>query len=213
MDIRELDAQLLQAQNYYRANMRHDKGGDAHRQLLEAERALALARGEETALACDWPVKWEIGAPLPHIICSEHRVFLTYLLSEPTPLGDGSYTTIVAATVSGSILIALVEFVGCDAVRFGAPNDEVIQGHRLYGNGLAPYRAHVIANSKWIAELKQINSVHSLYNPANWDDAKNYVLLFHDTTFECIATDHRIEVFNGTFGQVLDIAKARLLER
>lgn len=36
------------------------------------------------------------------------------------------------------------------AHRFGGPNDEVIMGHPLHGNGLQAYRAHEVANSQWL---------------------------------------------------------------
>jgi hypothetical protein len=185
----------------------------AYEELLRAESELALAKGEETALKCNWPVRWDIGAPLPHVVSSGYRTFLIYLANEPDPNWDGSYITIVDPSSSGDLPIALVEFVDCYAYKFGGPSDEVFHGHPLYGKGLAPYYAHTVVNSRWLEELKQINSIHEYYNPANWQNVKHYLLLFHDEMFECIATDYKIELIHGTFRQAMEIATARLFER
>jgi hypothetical protein len=109
--------------------------------------------------------------------------------------------------------IALVEFARCRVTKFGSPNDEVIRGHPLFGKGLEPYGAHLIANSRWLAELQRIHSVHPRYNPSRWQNVKHYLLLFHDETFECLAEGHTIELFRESFVQVLEIAKVRLFTR
>src|SRR5262245_34088500 len=101
----KLEAQLAQAQARLRSAVealasRHI-GGEmeewvaAEEECLAAERALALARGEETALHCPWEVKWDAGAPLPHIIASGRKAYLLYLISKPDPNWDGSYVTMV----------------------------------------------------------------------------------------------------------------------
>jgi hypothetical protein len=179
--------------------------------LWEAERALALAKGEETALACDWPAPWDVGAPMPYVVAGEGKTYLIYLIREAEPLLDGSSVTIVDPASYSKFPVALVEFLRCTAFRFGGPNDEVIHGHPLYGKGLNPYGAHIIANSRWLAELMEINSVHLLHNPSNWTDVKHYMLLFHDDMFECLARGFKVEVFRARFTQVLQIATERLV--
>jgi hypothetical protein len=37
----------------------------------------------------DFGLVWDIGAPTPHLIQSEHRTFLAFYLSEPDPAWDG----------------------------------------------------------------------------------------------------------------------------
>ncbi|MGL4460536.1 MAG: hypothetical protein ACRC1K_00115 [Planctomycetia bacterium] len=49
-----------------------------------------------------------VGAPLPHLICDEHRLLLAYLVSEPDPTWDGSYAKLVGPTSDG--LVAVVRF-------------------------------------------------------------------------------------------------------
>ena len=76
------------------------KGGEweeyhaANREVLRLERLLAAARGEEYAEPCGFPLKWDAGAPMPHLMVNDHRALLAFLLSEPDPAWDGSYTTI-----------------------------------------------------------------------------------------------------------------------
>ncbi|MGZ3438096.1 MAG: hypothetical protein ACXVDD_01185 [Polyangia bacterium] len=160
--------------------------------VLAAERALSLALEEETAVACDWPEPWDIGAPNVHVLASSWKVFLLY-----EPSGD------VGATV-------VVELVRCSAHRLGAPNDEVLHGHPLHGRGLEPYRAHLIANSRWIADLMRINSVHDLYKPDAWSRARHYLLVFKEAIFECIAHDHRIERVDVTMHDAVAMIASRL---
>ncbi len=57
MSFEELEAQERRASR--------DDRVAAWQAALYAERALSLAKGEETALACEWPVRWNTGAPLP----------------------------------------------------------------------------------------------------------------------------------------------------
>jgi len=225
VDISDLEARLAQAQARYekatKALAPKHKGGEweewraAYHELLEDERALALAKGEETALPCPWEVPWDMGAPLPHVLSSGYKTYLMYLVREPDPNWDGTYVTVVDPTSPEVLPIALVEFIRCYDFKFGGPNDEVMEGHPLHGKGLGSYDAHLIANSHWLAELEQINSVHIFYNPSAWKGPKlkHYMLLFHDEMFECIAEDHKIEVFQGTFELVFEVATRRLFER
>jgi hypothetical protein len=180
----------------------------AREALLHAERALSLAQGQETALPCEWEAPWETGAPLPHVLSSGWRTFLLYVAHEPDPDWDGSYVR--EMRTMDIHRIALVEFRQCSVYQFGVPNDEVIGGHRLWGKGLAPYAAHVIANSRWLAEMEQINKVHPSYQPDKWRALKHYLLIFHDESFECLASSYTIEVMQDTLEHGAEIARTRL---
>ena len=105
--------------------------------------------------------------------------------------------------------LALVEFSG-QTFRFGIANDEVFSGLPLWDKGLEGYAAHIIENSTWITELKNINKVHPYYNEDRWKDTKHFVLLFHDQIFEVIATDYKIETFKTTFGQLATEVASRM---
>src|SRR5262249_48677743 len=76
------------------------KGGEweeywsAHNAVLRLERELAAAKGEEYAIPMDFPVKWDIGAPLPHVLQNDWKAFLTFYVRVPDPGWDGIYVTI-----------------------------------------------------------------------------------------------------------------------
>jgi hypothetical protein len=212
MRLSKLEADLHEARKRWKETITRNAPLEerlaAGQAVLQAERALSLAQGEETALACEWEAPWETGAPLPHVVSSGMRTFLLYLANEPDPDWDGSYVTEMRTMDIHRIV--LVEFVGSYTFQFGGPNDEVIGGHRLWGRGLAPYSAHVIANSRWLAEMEQINKVHPRYHPDKWKTLKHYLLLFHDESFECLARGYTIEVFQDSLEHVAEIARTRL---
>jgi len=105
----------------------------------------------------------------------------------------------------------LVEFKRCIATKFGSPNDEVFEGHPLAGRGADAYTAQLVRNSRWIAELQRINSVHRQYRAESWQTFDHYVLWFHDDTFECIAEGFVVEVFECSFSELLAKACERLV--
>jgi hypothetical protein len=194
------------------------KGGEweeyhaVHAELLSAERELAAAKGEEYAVPLDFPVQWDIGAPLPHLITTDYRTFLTFYVNIVDPNWDGTYVTIRDPKASVAEPIALVEFFHCVSAKLGAPNDEVFHGHPLYGRGLEAYGAQIVRNSKWIAELENINKVHHLYNADRWRTLNHYVFGFHDDTFECVAESYKVEVYQETMAAILNRICERLLE-
>ena len=85
--------------------------------------------------------------------------------------------------------LALAELEGAVAVKMGPPNDEVLHGHPLYGRGLGGYGTYVVENSRWLAELIEINRVHERFDPQAWEDKRHFLLVFHDETVEAIARD------------------------
>ena len=153
---------------------------------------------DERAKVIEWSPAWSGGAPMPQVFSNGHKTFLIYLIDEPDPNWDGTYVTSIDNTSDTVYPLALVEFDGGD-FKFGIANDEVFSGLPLWDKGLKYYRAHIIDNSKWIEELKNINKVHPYYKEENWTNQKHYVLLFHDELLEVVAEDYKIEVFKTTF--------------
>ncbi len=131
----------------------------------------------------EWPIPWDTGAPMPHVLSSGHVMRLVYLVNEPDPEWDGSYVNLIDPADPHEL--AVVSFEECIIHKFGGPNDEVVSGHPLYGKGLEPYAAHEVVNSSWIVEQQQINSVHSQYSVERWKTCRHFLLLFHDDMFEC----------------------------
>jgi len=82
-------------------------------------------------------------------------------------------------------------------------NREVIASPFLSGKGLDGYRAQRVVNSRWLAELEAINSVHHCHKPEVWRKRSHYVLWFHDSTFECVAESFRVELFRESMADLL----------
>ena len=192
------------------------KGGEweeyrlAREALLSAERELAEATSEEHALPLDFPVEWDTGAPLPHLLVNDHRALLIFLVKTIDPNWDGTYVTVKDPGSDQLESLALVEFRHCLSARLGGPNDEVLHGHPL--KGLEPYTAQLVRNSRWLAELERINSVHEQYRPADWQKYNHYVFWFHDSTFECIAESFALGLHRCSIPDLLTIACRRLVE-
>lgn len=221
MEIRELREKLAGANARLEAilqRMAHSRVEPAEydraaREVHELERSLARVLGEEFATTIDFPVEWDRGAPLPHVIAAEGRTFLIFLVSEPDPNWDGTYVNVKDPADHQIEPYALVEFLQCTSMKLGSPNDEVFAGHPLRDRGMEPYCAQEVLNSRWIAEIEAINRVHAGYNPARWKDLKHYIFWFHDSTFECIAEGFRVETFRESMAEVVARACDRLIDR
>jgi len=148
---------------------------------------------------------------MPQVFTNGHKTYLVYLINTPDPSWDGTYVTMIDNTSDTTYPLALVEFSG-STFRFGIANDEVFSGLPLWEKGLEGYRAHIIENSSWIEELKNINKVHPRYNEDHWKDEKHYALLFHDEIFEIIAKDYKLETFNTTFRELATLVAKRMNE-
>lgn len=139
------------------------------------------------------------GAPLPLVMASEDVVALIFYLQRKPAEWDGQPRSVNSASTSD---VAIVTFGFCYVHSFGPPNDEAIAGHPLYHQGLKSYSAFQVLNSHWIAELEQRNAVHRNHSKSRFLANKNhYIITFHDSTFECIAKDYRIEIVSGSIDE------------
>lgn len=118
------------------------------------------------------------GAPSPHVLCNESKLFLVYLMP---------------ASSLGQEHVAVISF-DYRAHRFGGPNDEALSGHPLYARGLRHYSTYEVVQSSWIKELEIMNSVHPYHRSERFRECHHYVFTFHDSMFECIATNYDYEV-------------------
>ncbi len=175
------------------------------------QRELALAKGQEAAMPYEWEPAWDSGAPMPHIMATDQRTLFMYYASTPDPNWDGSYVNVVEPSAPTAMPLAIVEIEGCYAHKFGGPNDEVFDGHSLSERGLDGYGAYTVENSKWLAELQSINSVHSMYRVESWKAYKHFFLAFHDSVMECIATGFAIECIDVSFSEAAALMMKKLL--
>lgn len=215
------EQQLADAQNRLKkasaALVPKHKGGEwaefnaSRAEVLRLERELGKERNEPYAVPCDFPVKWDVGAPLPFLLQNDYRTLLTFYVREPNPNRDGTEVTVVDPSSQSVASLCLVEF-RATAAKFGHPNDEVHSGHPLNGRGLESYTAQIVKNSPWIKEVAKTNSVHHCDRPERWEKLNHYVFWFHDSTFECLAESYAFELCNESMADLLTRVQAKLLE-
>ena len=174
----------------------NDTWGRAFDDLHEAERALAAARGEQYAEVIDVGARWDVGAPLPHLLTAGGSAYVVCHASDP-----GSWDEPPPEADPAPVLV--IEIVGCHDVRFGGPNDEAIGGHPLDGKGLEPYQAHEVRNSEWIAHAIRVNSVHPRHSDEAFRTLRHFVLAFHDDMVEALGDDITVTRVPGTITSVL----------
>jgi hypothetical protein len=217
----KIEKDLSEARNRLRAATaalapKH-KGGEfeafaaADAEVLRLERALAVSRNEPHAVPCGFPIKWDIGAPLPFLLCNDNQTFLTFYVNEPDPNWDGTYVKVVNPASPQPAKLCLVTFKRCASAKLGHPNDEVQRGHPLAGRGLEGYTAQIVKNSPWLKEVAQTNSVHPYDKPENWKSLNHYVFWFHDSTFECLAESYETEVTSEPMSKLLSRVQRMLL--
>jgi hypothetical protein len=138
-----------------------------------------------------------LGAPLPLVLADDSRLVLAYIVHEPDPAWDGTWTEIVSPE-SPDALIALVAFPVYYASSFGPPNDDALSGHPLYPRGLRPYGAYEVLRSTWIRRLERMNAVHPQHRPERYASRRHFVFTFHDSTFECVADRFDVSTRRGS---------------
>ncbi len=149
------------------------------RVTLEAEAQAAWQQvrhvfNGETVIALDDVPSCDAGAPMPVVLSDAHHTWVSHY---------------VAADDERAVL----RFDGVDSSLFGGPNDEALNGHRLSGKGLAPYRFHEVIGSAWISARERENSVHPAHRGGWHALLRHFVFTFHDETFECIARSYAIQ--------------------
>lgn len=149
-----------------------------------------------------------VGAPMPIIMCDDHKLFLAYLLQNAPENWD--FKSIRVVTADTEDYIALVEFEKYKSLMFGSPNDEAFHGHPLASRGLKPYTVFEIENSSWLRALERMNSAHPYHKPKEYEQLKHFVFAFHDSTFECVAENFNISISRGSIRNVLEEMKRKL---
>ncbi len=137
------------------------------------------------------------------LLQSDERAFLTFNAMRDTtrPSPHGGFYTEDAGT-------AVIELVGCTITKFGYPNDEAWSGIPLT-KGHA-YGVFEVQNSTWKQELVRLNQF-SFPNTKDWG-GRHFMFLFHDSSFECIASELRLELSNEPYEQLFSKVAARALK-
>ena len=158
---------------------------------------------EQYAEVIDLGFRWDIGAPLPHVVSDGFRALVVCRLGEPDPNWDGTYINVISPRDEREDTWAVIEFRGCASLRIGAPNDEAIDGHPLAGSGLRGYHAHEVHNSAWLDEHIRMNSVHPNHSDDQWRLQRHYLLAFHDEMVEVLAHSIEAHVVRGSLRSLL----------
>jgi hypothetical protein len=112
----------------------------------------------------------------------------------PRPIVVAADAVLSLAFVTAQGKLALVRFQPLEAMRFGAPSDQGLDGHPLFSRGLEPNACFFVENSSWLLELAGINSVHPSHEPAYYADLRHFIVTFQGSTFECIARTADVEI-------------------
>ena len=125
-------------------------------------------------------------------------------IRHPDPYGDPRLETDSLVTVLRyDVAIAegggraTLSFDLAYATHFGWPNDESLNGHRLYGNGLKPYAVQEVIPSDWVAEMESRNRSHPGHAASIFEGLRHIIIPFKDNTFECVFQDLSITYDNG----------------
>lgn len=206
---RDLERAVKQA----RKHLAQDYGSrEAWATLREAERRLAEARDQAWAEPLDLGVRWDSGAPLPHLLSNGSRAVLVCRAATVDSDWDGTHVSVVSPSDQTPTDMLAFTFLGCHAVRIGGPNDEALAGHPLYDRGLDGYGPHVVHKSDWIAEQEAINSAHE-HHRSGWHERLNhYFFVFHDEVFEALARSVDVRRARATMGDCLSSAVQFMVE-
>lgn len=138
-----------------------------------------------------------IGAPIPIVVASEHKVAVAYYLNDVPDDWDGSTVRMIGTDSKEPVAIVVFEI--CYAHYFGPPNDEAFSSHPLENRGLEPYANFEVVNSSWIRKMELRNSVHPYHNKKRFmEGKKHFILAFHDSIFECVAQNFTIHIDKGS---------------
>jgi len=130
------------------------------------------------------------------VLAGEQTLTVAYFVQNVDPAWDGTWARMVWPDTRGEPA-AVVMFSMAKASMFGPPNDEAFGGHPLASRGLRPYGAFEVLDSSWIRVLERMNSVHPSHLPEHYSAFRHFVLSFHDTTFECVATGYSTSLVEG----------------
>jgi hypothetical protein len=164
--------------------------------------------GREHAQRLDLGLIWDVGAPCPHLLHSEGRTFLAFLLPVRLAGVPSGTVTVVDAATDRARGVGVVEWLRCRAAAVGWPNDEVLHGHRLWSKGLSkvgPYLAAEIVGSGWIEDMEIRNRAHPSHQAQMFSGLRHFLLSFKDSTFECVAEDYECYEVRDSFPAVLAV--------
>jgi hypothetical protein len=95
--------------------------------------------------------------------------------------------------------LAVCEFPGCIITKFGYPNDEAWSAIPRT-RGIA-YEVCEVFDSEWNQEITRLNRYAFPNTPES--TKRHFLLLFHDSSFECLADDIKAQLTREPFSVVM----------
>jgi hypothetical protein len=118
-------------------------------------------------------IRWEPNSPAAVLIATDTGLTALALSPHPDDIDENC--------------VVLV-WSGTQETVMGAPNDEALQGHRLYERGLAGLTwAGVVEHSERIARLEQDNRVHPQHDAERFSRLHHYILPLKEGIVEVVA--------------------------
>lgn len=74
----------------------------------------------------------------------------------------------------------------------GAPNHETLSVHEYSKFGVFSGGVYEVQDSELIEKYRKVESQHPGFNEKNWQNYIHFVMVFHDSLFECVAEKYRI---------------------
>jgi hypothetical protein len=146
----------------------------------------------------------DAGAPQPLLIFNEHDTTLMFLLDADASSPEDSFDD------ADEKLVGVLKFTNCIKLSSGVPSNETLAGHPYFAAGLESYSFYEVEDSDLIRQLMLVQSVHPYYDPTKWSKYKHFIITFHDSTFECVATGYSFKRISGEL--YFDLVNAPSLE-
>jgi hypothetical protein len=103
---------------------------------------------------------------------------------------------------------AICNFDGCMVTKFGYPNDEAYFSiPRTSGLG---YAVCEVMGSRWKDEIAELNEYSFPGSGQLFADLRHFLILFHDSSFECLANSISSELSNEPLAAILSRLSERL---
>jgi len=162
----------------------------------------------ETVIPFDLGVRMAGGSGVcPILLQDERKAFLIFSLDSRDPSWDGSWVRVVSPGDSEIRPIGVIQWIGCHVAVFGHPYVDIRMNHRLWTRGLkecVSTHAGEVQNSSWIASLEQQDRDRVYYEYQRYSELRHFILLFWDSTFECLARDYTVEIVQESMLNVID---------
>ena len=158
---------------------------------------------ENEIVDLELPVTPEAAISGPVLVQTDYLTVLTFNAMRETdrPTDWGGYYKESAGT-------AIIEFRGLSVTRFGYPNDEVWS--KVPRTKDLSYGGYEVLNSSWLEELRQLNRV--AFPDINlFAGSRHFLFLFHDSSFECLASDFELQVSEEPYENIFARIQKRVL--